>query len=84
MNTTQLHEAMQISRNFEKVNKAAKFASKALAELRSISGGYFITAAGNKILREADNIIDEIIEKSNEWQAAKFAEKTIGNTDKNS
>lgn len=72
MNKQQMHEAMQISRNFERVNNAAKIVSTALAEFRSV-GSYFITDEQNKLLREADNIIDEIWDKSTEWEAGKYA-----------
>lgn len=76
MNKQQMHEAMQISRNFDRTNKAAKIAGTALAELRSC-GSFFITDEQNKILREADKIIDEIRDKSNEWEAGKYATNTL-------
>lgn len=76
MNNQQMHEAMQISRNFEKVNKLTKLTSFNLAELRSC-GSYFITDEQNKILRDADKVLDEIRDKSTEWEAGKYVINTL-------
>jgi hypothetical protein len=71
-----IHEAMQIARNFERVNRCAKLAGNYLMELRS-AGGYFMTDEQNKILIAADSIIDKIRNQTGEFDAAKYAMKVL-------
>jgi len=72
----ELYEAMQIARNFQQVNNKTKMVSSALAELRSC-GNWFLSDDEVNILRQADRILDELRDKSNEWNCAKYLEKHL-------
>jgi hypothetical protein len=76
MNKQQMHEAMQISRNFALTNLLAKEAGVNLQKL-TMSGEYFISKEDMAILREADKALDRIRNKSNEWEADKYAKNTL-------
>lgn len=79
MTTEQMHEVMQVSRNYLQANKAAKALSNALSEVRA-EASYFLSPEQIKILRQADTVADELREITNEWEAAKYAANLLSQT----
>lgn len=76
---SKIAEAMQIGRYFEKANRQAKIAGKAIVELTSL-GAHFISQEDMDILRKADSVIDKIRNASNEWGAMKYANTQLSKT----
>ncbi len=77
MTQSQILQAAQIGKNFERVNLLAAQAMDAINAIKLQGGGFFLTEEDINALRQAETQLSLIKMRSNEWEAGKYAEKTI-------